>query len=141
MELLILISACKMGSARRITGIPFARVQFGLMIAVMPYFPYSKQSKMKKHRGAIVGKSIIYISKWMLTDCSDCKSVDNGRSQSCHHLRPPCLSDARLLLNPSRQSLCGTFSIKMDSRTHHRLEGLCDRSEKSWRRKTSHLPR
>jgi ribose-phosphate pyrophosphokinase len=27
------------------------------MSAVMPYFPYSKQSKMTKHRGAIVGKS------------------------------------------------------------------------------------
>ncbi len=40
MELLILISAFKSGSAAKIT-------------AVIPHFPYSKQSKMKKHRGAI----------------------------------------------------------------------------------------
>ncbi|EEB09744.2 ribose-phosphate pyrophosphokinase [Schizosaccharomyces japonicus yFS275] len=45
MELLILISACKGGSARRIT-------------AVMPYFPYSKQSKMKKYRDAITARMV-----------------------------------------------------------------------------------
>ncbi|KGK35466.1 hypothetical protein JL09_g5384, partial [Pichia kudriavzevii] len=43
MELLILISACKGGSAAKIT-------------AVIPQFPYSKQSKMKKHRGAITAR-------------------------------------------------------------------------------------
>lgn len=45
MELLILISACKGGSASKIT-------------AVIPHFPYSKQSKMKKHRGAITARMI-----------------------------------------------------------------------------------
>ncbi|GES76738.1 ribose-phosphate pyrophosphokinase 1 [Rhizophagus clarus] len=45
MELLIMISACKGSSASRIT-------------AVMPYFPYSKQSKKKKHRGAITAKMV-----------------------------------------------------------------------------------
>ena len=40
MEMCILISACKGGSAHKIT-------------AVMPYFPYSRQSKKKSHRGAI----------------------------------------------------------------------------------------
>lgn len=43
MELLILISACRGGSANKIT-------------AVVPQFPYSKQSKMKKHRGAITAR-------------------------------------------------------------------------------------
>ncbi|CAZ86567.1 unnamed protein product [Tuber melanosporum] len=45
MELLILISACKGGSANKIT-------------AVMPYFPYSKQSKKKSHRGAITARML-----------------------------------------------------------------------------------
>lgn len=40
MELLILISACRGGSASKVT-------------AVIPQLPYLKQSKMKKHRGAI----------------------------------------------------------------------------------------
>ncbi|KAF8953121.1 hypothetical protein BGZ46_003276, partial [Entomortierella lignicola] len=43
MELLIMINACKGSSAKRVT-------------AVIPYFPYSKQSKKKKHRGAIAAK-------------------------------------------------------------------------------------
>lgn len=45
MEMLILISACKGGSAAKIT-------------AVIPQFPYSKQSKMKKHRGAITARML-----------------------------------------------------------------------------------
>jgi ribose-phosphate pyrophosphokinase len=45
MELLIMANACKMASARRIT-------------AIIPYFPYSKQSKKKKMRGCITAKLI-----------------------------------------------------------------------------------
>lgn len=45
MELLIFISGCKSGSANKIT-------------AVIPMFPYSKQSKMKKHRGAITARML-----------------------------------------------------------------------------------
>lgn len=45
MELLILISACRGGLAQKIT-------------AVIPQFPYSKQSKMKKHRGAITARML-----------------------------------------------------------------------------------
>ena len=45
MELLILISACQGGSAAKIT-------------AVIPSFPYAKQSKMKKHRGAITARML-----------------------------------------------------------------------------------
>lgn len=45
MELLIMINACKGGSAKSIT-------------AVMPYFPYSRQSKKKSHRGAITAKML-----------------------------------------------------------------------------------
>lgn len=45
MELLIFISGCKSGSANKIT-------------AVIPSFPYSKQSKMKKHRGAITARML-----------------------------------------------------------------------------------
>jgi ribose-phosphate pyrophosphokinase len=45
MEMLIMISACKGGSAKSIT-------------AVMPYFPYSRQSKKKSHRGAITAKML-----------------------------------------------------------------------------------
>lgn len=45
MELLIMIQACKGGSARSIT-------------AVLPYFPYSRQSKKKTHRGAIAARML-----------------------------------------------------------------------------------
>ncbi|KAI0003146.1 phosphoribosyl pyrophosphokinase [Xylariaceae sp. FL0662B] len=45
MELLIMISACKGGSANKIT-------------AVVPYFPYSRQSKKKSHRGAITARML-----------------------------------------------------------------------------------
>lgn len=45
MELLILISACRGGLAAKIT-------------AVIPQFPYLKQSKMKKHRGAITARML-----------------------------------------------------------------------------------
>lgn len=44
-ELLIMISACKGGSARSVT-------------AVMPYFPYCRQSKKKSHRGAITARMV-----------------------------------------------------------------------------------
>ncbi|PVU95027.1 hypothetical protein BB559_002841 [Furculomyces boomerangus] len=44
-ELLIMIRAAKMSSARKV-------------IVVMPYYPYSKQSKKKKHRGAITAKLV-----------------------------------------------------------------------------------
>ena len=44
-ELLIMIAACKGGSAKSIT-------------AVMPYFPYARSSKKKSHRGAITAKMI-----------------------------------------------------------------------------------
>ncbi|KAI9163776.1 Ribose-phosphate pyrophosphokinase [Paramyrothecium foliicola] len=45
MELLIMISACKGGSANKVT-------------AVIPYFPYSRQSKKKSHRGAITARMV-----------------------------------------------------------------------------------
>ncbi|KAK4165970.1 ribose-phosphate pyrophosphokinase 1 [Cladorrhinum sp. PSN259] len=45
MELLIMISACKGGSASKVT-------------AVLPYFPYSRQSKKKSHRGAITARML-----------------------------------------------------------------------------------
>ncbi|EME86442.1 uncharacterized protein MYCFIDRAFT_45366 [Pseudocercospora fijiensis CIRAD86] len=50
MEMLIMISACKGGSARSIT-------------AVMPYFPYSRQSKKKAHRGAITARMLANLVK------------------------------------------------------------------------------
>ena len=43
MEILVLINACKFASAKRIT-------------AVIPYFPYSKQSKKKSGRAPITAK-------------------------------------------------------------------------------------
>ncbi|PNP53031.1 hypothetical protein THARTR1_06546 [Trichoderma harzianum] len=45
MELLIMISACKGGSANKVT-------------AVLPYFPYSRQSKKKSPRGAITARML-----------------------------------------------------------------------------------
>ncbi|KAH0496609.1 hypothetical protein TgHK011_003960 [Trichoderma gracile] len=45
MELLIMISACMGGSANKVT-------------AVLPYFPYSRQSKKKSPRGAITARML-----------------------------------------------------------------------------------
>jgi len=45
-----MISACKGGSAKSIT-------------AVMPYFPYSRQSKKKSHRGAITARMLANLLK------------------------------------------------------------------------------
>ncbi|CAK7271283.1 ribose-phosphate pyrophosphokinase 1 [Sporothrix epigloea] len=45
MELLIMIQACNGGSANKTT-------------AVLPYFPYSRQSKKKSHRGAITARML-----------------------------------------------------------------------------------
>ncbi|EEP81393.1 ribose-phosphate pyrophosphokinase 1 [Uncinocarpus reesii 1704] len=51
MELLIMISACKGGSAKSITGNYSGP-------SVLPYFPYSRQSKKKSHRGAITARML-----------------------------------------------------------------------------------
>lgn len=45
MELLIMISSCRSAAAKRIT-------------AVLPYFPYNKQSKKKNGRGTITAKLV-----------------------------------------------------------------------------------
>lgn len=65
MELLILISACKGGSANKITGRSPHFKEPLLMddeeltsTAVLPYFPYSRQSKKKSHRGAITARML-----------------------------------------------------------------------------------
>ncbi|KAL8978306.1 MAG: hypothetical protein Q9177_006435, partial [Variospora cf. flavescens] len=50
MELLIMVAACKGGSAKSITGL-------SLRINAR-YFPYSRQSKKKSHRGAIAAKLV-----------------------------------------------------------------------------------
>jgi ribose-phosphate pyrophosphokinase len=65
MELLIMISACKGGSANKVTGalrltIASAGEVISLtpFVAVIPYFPYSRQSKKKTHRGAITARMV-----------------------------------------------------------------------------------
>lgn len=57
MELLIMVYACKTSCAKSIIG-------------VIPYFPYSKQCKMRK-RGSIVSKLLASMM---------CKAGENGRS-------------------------------------------------------------
>lgn len=60
-ELLIMISACKGGSARSITGTDASlepKLPANSEPAVMPYFPYSRQSKKKSHRGAITARMV-----------------------------------------------------------------------------------
>ena len=66
MELLIMIAACKGGSAKSIT-------------AVIPYFPYSRQSKKKTHRGAITAKMIANLM--MVAGVSHVITVDLHSSQ------------------------------------------------------------
>lgn len=57
-----MISACKGGSADKITGKPYRPQSAGaaltLASAVLPYFPYSRQSKKKAHRGAITARML-----------------------------------------------------------------------------------
>ncbi|KAI9871842.1 MAG: hypothetical protein M1830_002382, partial [Pleopsidium flavum] len=63
MELLIMISACKGGSAKSITGhgdavrIPNV-CESGPKLSEERYFPYSRQSKKKSHRGAITARML-----------------------------------------------------------------------------------
>lgn len=55
-----MISACKSGSAKSITG-EVGNTCFQPILtpaAVMPYFPYSRQSKKKTHRGSITARMI-----------------------------------------------------------------------------------
>lgn len=69
MELLVMISACKSGSARTITGASppphHTRVPQRLTSdeAVMPYFPYSRHSKKKSHRGSITARMVANLLK------------------------------------------------------------------------------
>lgn len=69
MELLIMISACKGGSANKITGTLacprpgiYCSTTSGTLLtwspAVLPYFPYSRQSKKKSHRGAVTARML-----------------------------------------------------------------------------------
>jgi ribose-phosphate pyrophosphokinase len=69
MELLIMISACKGGSATKITGElsrnlsrhfhTFVMLTMRLNLpAVLPCFPYSRQCKKKSHRGALTARMI-----------------------------------------------------------------------------------
>ncbi|KAJ6146488.1 hypothetical protein N7497_008470 [Penicillium chrysogenum] len=56
MELLIMISACKGGSAKSITGM--LSMTSDNADSQMRYFPYSRQSKKKSHRGAITARML-----------------------------------------------------------------------------------
>lgn len=63
-----MISACKSGSARSITGmqavIPTSSTRCpNRYAAIMPYFPYSRQSKKKTHRGAITARMLANLMK------------------------------------------------------------------------------
>ncbi|KAJ5595632.1 hypothetical protein N7450_002090 [Penicillium hetheringtonii] len=56
MELLIMISACKGGSAKSITAVmPYA---LPLPVSSITILPYSRQSKKKSHRGAITARML-----------------------------------------------------------------------------------
>uniref|UniRef100_A0A2K6NKP0 Phosphoribosyl pyrophosphate synthase-associated protein 2 n=1 Tax=Rhinopithecus roxellana TaxID=61622 RepID=A0A2K6NKP0_RHIRO len=66
MELLIMVYACKTSCAKSIIG-------------VIPYFPYSKQCKMRK-RGSIVSKllaSMMCKADPRLQECSNCGQVSS----------------------------------------------------------------
>lgn len=65
-EMLIMIAACKGGSSRSITGTTTTPLYLTLLhspsltptSAVVPYFPYSRQSKQKTHRSAITARML-----------------------------------------------------------------------------------
>lgn len=70
MELLIMINACKGGSSKSVTGelhlrpkrqqvaCYMTRFILTTISAVIPYFPYSRQSKKKAHRSAITARMV-----------------------------------------------------------------------------------
>ncbi|KAI9149854.1 ribose-phosphate pyrophosphokinase 1 [Blastocladiella emersonii ATCC 22665] len=64
MELMILINSCRISSASRIT-------------AILPYFPYAKQSKKKKSRGAVTAK--------LLANMLTVAGVDHIVTLDLHH--------------------------------------------------------
>lgn len=112
MELLIMISACKGGSANKITGEPLLSFHCKMLItnpiAVIPCFPYSKQSKKKSHRGAITARSqfagpyLVHIHLTMGLGligrdlCSDSQSSHCSWCEPHHHGRPACEFRPRL---------------------------------------------
>jgi hypothetical protein len=61
MELLIMVNACKISSAARITAVYVSFL--GANEKSMPYFAYMKQSKKKKGRGAIAAKCMSRIKR------------------------------------------------------------------------------
>ncbi|ODV91406.1 hypothetical protein CANCADRAFT_123561 [Tortispora caseinolytica NRRL Y-17796] len=84
MELLILVSALRGGSAKRIT-------------AILPYFPYSKQSKMKKHRGAIVAKMVSNLMVMAGVDHVITVDLHSSQMQGFFHVPVDNLYSAPLL--------------------------------------------
>jgi ribose-phosphate pyrophosphokinase len=84
MELLIMISACKGGSAKSITGKPYLHALIQKSTAhwrkaVMPYFPYSRQSKKKSHRGAIVARMLANLLS--IAGCNHVITIDLHATQ------------------------------------------------------------
>ena len=79
-----MINACKGGSANRITGIStnthnVASADILLFLAVLPYFPYSRQSKKKSHRGAITARMLA--NQMAVAGVSHVMTVDLHASQ------------------------------------------------------------
>lgn len=87
MELCIMIHACKIASAKRIT-------------AIIPLFPYSRQDKKDKSRAPITAK---LVANMIQKAGCDHVIVSNLFSPSSHDLNPradygsACITDSRFL--------------------------------------------
>ena len=105
MELLILISACKGGSANKITGQPSPACTLELPHLTLFSRPplFSLQSTVKEK-----------ISPRRDHSSHACESAQCSRHQPRHHNRFACLPDARFLQMPRGQPTCRADHCKMD---------------------------
>lgn len=108
MELLILISACKGGSANKITG----RI----------ILPHAERFWCVCQTNWCSGPTLLSIQQTIQEEVTSrcnhsayaCESPTCRGNQPCYYNRPSRFPNARLLQMPCRQSTRGTFDSKMD---------------------------
>jgi len=138
MELLIMINACRMASARAI-------------YAVLPFFPYSKQCK-KKSRSAITAKLVANMLK--VAGPSSGRAMEAarfpdgsrresplvmlllvGRSEPCDYYGPARVADAGLLPSTRGQPVRGARHRPVHPHQHLRLQKRRYRGQEPGRHK------
>lgn len=115
-----------------------------VLLKLRSYFPYSRQSKKKSHRGAITAKllanllSIAGIHHVITVDLHVCLA---WHMRSFNGLHVIGTAHNRLLWQARRQSQCRTADCTMDQEQCTRMEGSRGRQQECWWYQTSHIAR